>query len=93
MKRNSVLQADGRILRVLEVREGKCLVIDCKARTMPYWALKSDLEGLKEVSFPLASTEPDEEARKVMHQRFTMISAILGRIIYVAVVLISCRIK
>lgn len=77
MKRNSVLQADGRILRVLEVREGKCLVIDCKARTMPYWALKSDLEGLKEVSFPLASTEPDEEARKVMHQRFTMISAIL----------------
>lgn len=77
MKRNSILQADGRILRVLEVREGKCLVIDCKARTMPYWALKSDLEGLKEVSFPLASTEPDEEARKVMHQRFTMISAIL----------------
>lgn len=77
MKRNSILQADGRILRVLEVREGKCLVIDCKARTMPYWALKSDLEGLKEVPFPLASTEPDEEARKVMHQRFTMISAIL----------------
>lgn len=77
MKRNSVLQAGEKILRVLEVRKGKCLVIDCKARTMPCWVLKSDLEGLKEVSFPLEATEPDEEARKVMHQRFTMISAIL----------------
>lgn len=77
MKRNSVLQDDGRLLRVLEVREEKCLVIDCKVRTMPYWALKSDLEGLEEVPFHLEPIEPDEEARKVMYQRFTMISSIL----------------
>lgn len=77
MKRNSVLQADGAILRVLEVRKDKCLVIDCTTRQMPYWALKSDLEGLEETSFPFVHREPDEEARKVMHERFTMISGIL----------------
>ncbi len=77
MKKNSVFRSGKKIIRVLEITEGECLVIDCQKRTMPYWSARSDIEGMEEVSFEWDSVELDEEEKRVMHQRFTMISSVL----------------
>ena len=37
MKKNDLLKKDDNIIRVLEIKDDKALVIDCIKRTMPKW--------------------------------------------------------
>lgn len=75
------------IVRVLEVREDKALVIDCVRRTMPQWKDIVFLAGwdqcsedilceITNVNLPeIDSLSP--ESRKVAYERYTMIAPIL----------------
>lgn len=45
MKKNDLLENGSRIIRVLNVKEDKALVIDCINRTMPRWENCSSLVG------------------------------------------------
>ena len=40
-----LLKNDNQIIRVLQTRDDKALVIDCEKRTMPMWITLSDVEG------------------------------------------------
>lgn len=77
MKKNSVWKHGEIILRVLEIRENKYLVIDCQKRKMPYWTVRSTFKEFEEWSFQWELQELGEESKKIMHERFTMISSIL----------------
>ena len=75
------------IVRVLEVREDRVLVIDCIRRTMPQWRDIVSLAGwekcseeklceIADVNLPeIDSLSP--ESRKVAYERYTMIAPIL----------------
>lgn len=87
MQKNELYFKDDSIVRVLEVREDRVLVIDCIRRTMPQW---KDIVSLAEwekcseekiceitgVDLPeIDSLCP--ESRKVAYERYTMIAPIL----------------
>jgi len=79
IKKNMVIQMDNEmVVRILEVKESQCLVIDCQKKTMPYWMDKEVLAEGQPCEFELEAKELDENSKKVMHQRFTMIAAILS---------------
>ena len=75
--KNSVYKNGETILRVLEVRGNQCLVIDCQKQTMPYWAVREEIERLEKTNIELKPMELGKEEKRVMHQRFTIISSIL----------------
>lgn len=79
IKKNMVMQLENEmVVRILEVKESQYLVIDCNKRTMPYWMDKEVLADGQPCEFELDVRELDENSKKVMHQRFTMIAAILS---------------
>lgn len=75
------------IVRVLEVREDKALVIDCIRRTMPQWKDIVSLAGWEKCSeeklYEIADVDLPEldylcpESRKVAYERYTLIAPIL----------------
>ena len=87
MQKNDLYFKDDSIVRVLEVREDKALVIDCIRRTMPQWkdivswvgwekCSEEKLYEIAEVDLPeIDSLCP--ESRKVAYERYTMIAPIL----------------
>ena len=88
MKKYDLLRSDDNIIRVLEVQDGRVLVIDCIKRTMPVWVELATLDSyskctigeLSEVT-ELAMVEADDldaDQRKVMYERYTMIAPILS---------------
>ena len=50
MKKNKIYRCKDRIMRVLEEREGRFLVVDCVKKTMPRWINCLDLEDSVEIS-------------------------------------------
>ena len=87
MQKYDLLRNDTSILRVLEIRQDRVLVIDCIKRTMPMWVERTALEsysgcGSDELSKVTGVTLPDVDAldsdqRKVMYERYTMIASML----------------
>ena len=87
MKKYELYRKEGRIIRVLEIRTGKVLVIDCIKRIMPVWMKTAALdsfdrcgaEELYEVTgnYAIGIDFLDAEQKKVMYERYTMISAVL----------------
>ncbi len=87
MKKNSLWKHDDTFLRVLEVKADKILVIDCIKRTMPKWvtaAAISDFQKAEESELlsliPAITSDVellDTEAKRIMHERFTMIAGVL----------------
>ena len=87
MKKYELLRSGDSIIRVLEVREDKLLVIDCIKQTMPVWVDLSKFDSSKECSkeILLSVTENQlvdvdsmsSEQRKIMYDRYTMIAPIL----------------
>lgn len=87
MKKYELYRKEGRIIRVLEIRTGKVLVIDCIKRIMPVWMKTAALdsfdscgaEELYEVTgnHAIGIDFLDAEQKKVMYERYTMISAVL----------------
>lgn len=85
--KNDLYFKDNSIVRVLEVREDKALVIDCVRRTMPQWKDIVSLAGwekcLEEKLCEIADVDLPEldslcpESRKVAYERYTMIAPIL----------------
>lgn len=75
------------IVRVLEVREDKILVIDCIRRTMPQWKEVAFFVGWEKCSeeklYEIADVDLPEldyiypESRKVAYERYTLIAPIL----------------
>ena len=87
MQKNDLYFKDDSVIRVLDVREDKALVIDCIRRTMPQWkdivslavwekCSEEKLYEIADVDLPeLDSFSP--ESRKVAYERYTMIASIL----------------
>jgi len=82
MQKNSLMKRDDSILRVLECRDGKVLVIDCKRLTMPVWVSTESLQDYvgydKEMNteadgFPNPDTLTPNKTR-IMHKRFTAVA-------------------
>lgn len=87
MQKNDLYFKDDSIVRVLEVREDRVLVIDCIRRTMPQWKDIVSLAGWEKCSeeklYEIADVDLPEldsfspESRKVAYERYTMIAPIL----------------
>lgn len=48
--KTEILKKDAEILRVLKIKEGKALVVDCVKSRMPWWISQSDLNDAVEIS-------------------------------------------
>ncbi len=87
MKKNDLLKKETAIIRVLELIEGKVLIINCLKMTMPQWIPDEELTGYhpvdeKELWERTGFVEEDIEAiepkrRQNMYQRYTIIAGIL----------------
>ena len=83
--KTGIFKKDEEILRVLKIKEGKALVVDCVKSKMPWWISPSDLSGAVEISEDDLLEEtgmylPEDisaVANRVMHKRFHMIAGIL----------------
>lgn len=85
--KNDLYFKDNSIVRVLEVREDKALVIDCVRRTMPQWKDIVSLAGWEKCSeeklCEITGVDLPEldalypENRKVAYERYTLIAPIL----------------
>ena len=83
--RSGIFRKNTEILRVLEIRENKALVIDCAKSRLPWWISLLDLkdaveiteEDLLEEMGVCLSENISGVASKVMHERFHMIARIL----------------
>ena len=87
MQKNELYSKDNSIIRVLEEKEDKILVIDCIRIKMPQWKEISYLDGWEQCSqetlYDIANIEVPEidslcpESRKKAYERYTMIAPIL----------------
>ena len=83
--KTGILKKDAEMLRVLKIKEGKALVVDCVKSRMPWWISQSDLSDAVEISEDDLLEEtgmclPEDisaAANRVMHKRFHMIAGIL----------------
>lgn len=87
MQKNKLYFKNDSVIRVLEERDGKVLVIDCIRRTMPQWKEIISLNGWEQCSqetlYAVTNVEIPEidslcpESRKKAYERYTMIAPIL----------------
>jgi putative transposase len=87
MKKHDLLKGGNNIIRVLEVKPDKILMIDCIKRTMPVWVESSALDSfsgctdevLNEVTnFTAADIDAlDADQKRTMYDRYTLIVPIL----------------
>lgn len=87
MQKNDLYFKEKSIVRVLEVREDRVLVIDCIRRIMPQWKDIVSLTGWEQCSeeklYEIADVDLPEidslcpERRKIAYERYTMIAPIL----------------
>ncbi|MCM0757745.1 Mu transposase C-terminal domain-containing protein [Sporomusa sphaeroides DSM 2875] len=87
MKKHDLLKDGNNIIRVLEIRPDKILIIDCVKRTMPVWVASSVLDAFSEctaevlneaMNFTVTDIEnlnPDQ--KRTMYDRYTLIAPIL----------------
>lgn len=87
MKKHDLLKDGNNIIRALEIRPDKILMIDCIKKTMPVWVASSALnsfigctcEALYEaMDFTITDINAlDADQRKIMYERYTLIAPIL----------------
>ena len=87
MQKNDLYFKDDLIIRVLDVKEDRALMIDCIRRTMPQWKEVAFFVGWEKCSeeklYEIADEDLPEldsiypESRKVAYERYTMIAPIL----------------
>lgn len=85
LKKNMLIKkenADIKLFRILAVQEEKILVIDCIKKTMPVWISMEQLQGFVEEKEDTrqdidALEEYSPDVRKIIYQRYNIISAIL----------------
>lgn len=80
-----LLKNENQIIRVLQTKDNKALVIDCLKRTMPVWITLSDVESyvdcMEEELYTKTNMEIHRELNgdenKIARERFTLIAGIL----------------
>lgn len=87
MKKFDLLRSGDSIIRALDIQDNRILVIDCIKHTMPVWTDVGSLESYFECTndelfkptgfISVAIDTLDAEQRKVMYERYTMITPIL----------------
>lgn len=87
-KKNEIYYHGDDFIRLLEIREDSCLVIDCIKDTMPVWKPLETLSGYsimeEEDLYKLKLFEPVEEdtiaseRKQIMHKRYTIIAPVLS---------------
>lgn len=87
MKKNSLLKDKDIIIRLLDVVDNQCLIINCMERKMPVWVSKDALKIYEPCSeqdlYEMANiclvdeNKLDSIDRKVAYERYTLISPIL----------------
>ena len=87
MKKYDLLRSGDSIIRVLYIQDDRILVIDCIKHSMPVWVDVESLESYSECTndellkatgfISVAIDTLDAEQRKVMYERYTMITPIL----------------
>lgn len=87
MKKHDLLKDDNNIIRVLDVKPDKILIIDCIKRTMPVWVESSVLDSFsgctgqvlnEATNFAVTTIDAlDADQRKAMYDRYTLIAPIL----------------
>lgn len=85
MQKNKIYRYRDRIIRILDVKEGEVLVIDCVKKTMPRWINHLDLvEGVEmseeELREELEAGIPEKissMSAREMQKRFSVIAGIL----------------
>lgn len=84
--KNSLWKRDDSILRVLDEREGRFLVIECRSTAMPRWISRDEMREytqIEESGFLIehsAVRNEDEipsSVQRIIHERFTVIAGIL----------------
>ena len=83
--KNQLLEHDGHFVRILETHLSKVFLIDCLKRNMPEWRERDELQQyvscpeiyLQEVTHIFLSDISDAKSKKIMYERFTMISPVL----------------
>ena len=81
--KNKMMKKENSIIRILDVRENKVLIIDCIKKTMPVWIDKTVLndyelcsgEGLDYTVREIDSLSAAE--KRIMHEMYTLIAGIL----------------
>jgi hypothetical protein len=82
VKKNDLVRIDDGIFRVLDLNEGKMLLIDCFKQTMPQWRIPSEKieiigeeELQQEVGYtPAEFSSLSAEQQRVAHERFTVVA-------------------
>ena len=87
MKKYDLVRSGDSIIRILDMQDDRVLVIDCINRKMPVWVELESLEAYSECSgrelydatgiVVMDVDTLDAEQRKVMYERYTMITPIL----------------
>ena len=87
MQKNELYLKNGSVIRALEERDGKVLVIDCIRRIMPQWKITACLNEWEQCSqetlYAIVNIEVPEidslspESRNKAYERYTMIAPIL----------------
>ena len=78
MKANDIFRRNGDILRILEIRDGRCLCINCNAACMPVWILMDEIKEYVYDAEPVIDTKMNVWQKRVAHERFTMIAPLLA---------------
>jgi len=86
-KKNEIYHKEEEILRVLEIKEDRCLIIDCTKATMPVWREKEAIEGytlmteeeLYQVKgfIPIEEEKLEAKRRRKMQERYSLIAPVL----------------
>lgn len=87
MQKNELLQKDGNIIRVLEIKIEKALIVNCINKSVPKWINETDLTEYTECNinilseitgiYPLTIDDLDNKSRCAAYERFTTIAGIL----------------
>lgn len=87
MKKHDLLKNGNNIIRILEIRPDKILMINCIKRTMPVWVESSVLDSFSRctgevlneaTNFAVTTIDAlDADQRKAMYDRYTLIAPIL----------------
>ncbi len=81
--KNKLMKKENSIIRILDVREDKVLIIDCIKKTMPVWCDEffiSDYEICSEDELNFTVREIDSLSaaeKRIMHERYTLIAGVL----------------
>ncbi len=87
MQKNELLQKDSIIIRVLEIKNEKALIVNCINKSVPKWINETDLTEYTKCNigtlsyitsiYPLTIDELDNKSRCTAYERFTTIAGIL----------------